>query len=273
MSEVLKVSRSGYYTWLKEEKTRIEKETALDDEIQEVFEMSQETYGSPRIYDEFQKRNIEVSQSTIARRMRTLEIRPKRKKKFKKTTDSNHKFRISPNVLDRNFSVEKLGKVWVSDITYIRLKASFVFLTTVIDLADRSVVGWSLSSNMTDMDTTIAALKKALKNRRIEEKLIFHSDRGSQYASNDFRKLIKDNKMIQSMSRKGNCWDNAVAESFFKTIKVESLYRYKFETMSEVYSVVFDYIDGWYNTCRIHSTLGGKSPNEMFEFLNSKEAA
>ena len=273
MSEVLKVSRSGYYDWLRDEKARKEKETVLDDEIKEVFEMSQETYGSPRIYDELQKRNIEVSQSTIARRMRTLEITPKRKKRFKKTTDSKHDFKISPNVLNRNFSVEKLGKVWVSDITYIRIKASFVFLTTVIDLADRCVVGWNLSSNMTDMDTTIAALKKALKNRKIDEGLIFHSDRGSQYASNDFRKLIKDNKMIQSMSRKGNCWDNAVAESFFKTIKVESLYRYKFETMSEVYSVVFEYIDGWYNTCRIHSTLGGKSPNEMFQFLKSKEAA
>ncbi len=273
MSEVLEVSRSGYYTWLRNKKTRENKEASLDDKIIEVFEMSQQTYGSPRVHEEFQKRNIEVSQSTIARRMRTLEITPKRKKKFKKTTDSNHDFKISPNVLDRKFSVKTPGKVWVSDLTYIRIKDSFVYLTTVIDLADRNVVGWSLSSNMTDSDTTIAALKKALKNRKIDKKLIFHSDRGSQYASNDFRKLIKDNKIIQSMSRKGNCWDNAVAESFFKTIKVESLYRYKFGNMAEVYSVVFDYIDGWYNSCRIHSTLGGKSPNEMFEILTSKKAA
>lgn len=273
MSKVLKVSSSGYYTWFKTEKNREVKMTSLDCEIIEVFELSKGTYGSPRVHEEFQKRDIEISQSTIARRMRTLEISPKRKKKFKKTTDSNHDFKISPNVLDRNFSVEKLGKVWVSDITYIRMKASFVYLTTVIDLADRSVVGWNLSTNMTDMDTTIAALKKALRNRKVDEQLIFHSDRGSQYASNEFRKLIKDNKMIQSMSRKGNCWDNAVAESFFKTIKVECLYRYKFETISEVYSVVFNYIDGWYNTCRIHSTLDGKSPNEMFEFLNTRKAA
>ena len=254
MSEVLKISRSSYYSWLRNKKAREEKESSLDDKIIEVFGMSRQTYGSPRVYDEFQKQNIEVSQSTIARRMRLLEITPKRKKKYKKTTDSNHEFRISPNVLDRKFSVKKPGEIWVSDLTYIGIKDSFVYLTTVIDLADRNVVGWSLSSNMTDSETTIAALKKAIENRKINEKLIFHSDRGSQYASNDFRKLLKDNKMIQSMSRKGNCWDNAVAESFFKTIKVESLYRYKFETMAEVYSVVFDYIDGWYNSCLLYTS-------------------
>ncbi len=138
-----------------------------------------------------------------------------------------------------------------------------------MDLADRMVVGWNLSNNMTDEHTTIAALKKAIKNRPIESGLIFHSDRGSQYASDDFRKLLKNNKCIQSMSRKGNCWDNAVAESFFKTIKVESLYRYKFETIEQVSSVVFDYIDGWYNTKRIHSALDGKSPSEMFDFLRA----
>ena len=214
-----------------------------------------------------------MSESTVARRMKSLKITPKLKKKFKNTTDSNHDLAISPNQLNREFTVSELGKVWVSDITYIRIKHSFVYLTTVIDLADRMVVGWNLSSDMTDENTTIAAFKKAVKNRPISPGLIFHSDRGSQYASKDFRDLLGGEKCIQSMSRKGNCWDNAVAESFFKTIKVESLYRHKFENADEVYSAIFDYIDGWYNTRRIHSTLGGLSPREMSIILSANEAA
>jgi len=273
MSEVLEVSRSGYYTWLKFKKEKEAKKVLLDTQIREAFEASRQIYGSPRIKDALKKKEVEISKSTVARRMKELGITPPRKKKFKKTTDSTHDYRISPNILNREFSVSIPGKVWVSDLTYIRVKDSFVYLTTVIDLADRSVVGWHLSDNMMDLDTTIAALEKALKNRKIGPGLIFHSDRGSQYASDDFRNLLSEHKCVQSMSRKGNCWDNAVAESFFKTIKVESLYRYKFETMEEVYSVVFDYIDGWYNTCRMHSTLGGKSPSEMFEFLKVVEAA
>jgi len=273
MSEVLKVSKSGYYTWLKSNKKKETKLVLLDTQIKEVFDASRQTYGSPRIKEELEKKDVEVSKSTVARRMKAIGITPPRKKKYKKTTDSKHNYRISPNVLNREFSVKKLGTVWVSDLTYIRLKDSFVYLTTVIDLADRSVVGWNLSDNMMDIDTTIAAFKKAVKNRKIGPGLIFHSDRGSQYASDDFRDLLNEHKCIQSMSRKGNCWDNAVAESFFKTIKVESLNRYKFETIEEVYSVVFDYIDGWYNTCRIHSTLAGKSPSQMFDFLNTAKAA
>ena len=273
MSEVLGVSRSGYYTWLKNKDEKEAKVELLDAQIKKVFDASRQTYGSPRVKDALEKKKVDVSKSTVARRMKEKKLTPPRKKKYKKTTDSTHNYRISPNILNREFEVNVPGKVWVSDLTYIRVKDSFVYLTTVIDLADRSVVGWHLSDNMMDWDTTIAAFNKALKNRKIEPGLIFHYDRGSQYASDDFRKLISKNKCIQSMSRKGDCWDNAVAESFFKTIKVESLYRYKFETIEEVYSVVFDYIDGWYNTCRIHSTLGGKSPSEMFDFLKVAEAA
>jgi len=245
----------------------------LDTLIKEIFDASRQNYGSPRVKLELEKREVAVSKSTVARRMKVKGITPPRKKKYKKTTDSTYSYKISPNILNREFKVKTPGKVWVSDITYIVLKDSFVYLTTVIDLADRSVVGWNLSHNMTDLDTTIAAFNKALKNWKIEPGLIFHSDRGSQYASDDFRKLISDNNCIQNISRKGNCWDNAVAESFFKTIKVESLYRYKFESIEEIYTVLFDYIDGWYNTCRIHSTLGGKSPSKMFEFLKAGEAA
>lgn len=273
MSEVLDVSKSGYYKYLRN-KSQMEPEIdELDNKIKAAFEDSKETYGSPRIYLALQKQRIEISESTVARRMRILEITPKVKKKFKNTTDSKHDMPIAPNILNREFEVSEPGCVWVGDITYIRLRHSFVYLTTVIDLADRMVVGWSLSDNMTDKHTTIAAFENALKNRPIKKGLIFHSDRGSQYASNDFRNVLAENNCIQSMSRKGNCWDNAVAESFFKTIKSESLNRYQFETIQEVYSVVFRYIDGWYNTLRIHSANGGLSPREMYALLTYEKLA
>ncbi len=267
MSEVLGVSRSGYYKWLSRSPLIFKRTEYLDALIIEQFELSRSTYGSPRVYDALTIESIDTSKSTVARRMKALNITPKRKKRFKHTTDSKHGKKISPNILNRQFEVAELGKAWVSDITYIAMKTGFVYLTTVLDLADRTVVGWQLSDNMTDTNTSIAAFNKALQNRPITEGLIFHSDRGSQYASDDFRTLIKKHKCIQSMSRKGNCWDNAVAESFFKTIKVEELYHHKFESKEEVYSAVFDYIDGWYNTKRIHTTLGGKSPLEMAVLL------
>ena len=239
----------------------------LDNQIKEAFDSSRSTYGSPRIYEALKKKSIRTSKSTVARRMKALKISPRKKKRFKHTTDSTHNKRISPNLLNQCFKATELGQIWVSDITYIALQSGFVYLTSVIDLADRMVVGWSLSSTMTDQATTIAAFKNAVNNRPIKEGLIFHSDRGSQYASDDFRVLLKQHQCLQSMSRRGNCWDNAVAESFFKTIKVEELYHHRFESIQQVYSVVFDYIDGWYNTLRIHSTLGGKSPSQMANFL------
>ncbi len=273
MSKVLEVGRSSFYKWRKNKASYVEKETILNEQIKTVFEDSRSTYGSPRIHIELQKMKIDISESTVARRMKDLGITPKLKKKFKNTTDSNHDLKVSPNILNREFTYTELGRAWVSDITYIRVQHSFVYLTTVIDIADRMVVGWSLSDNMIDEDTVIAAFKKAVKNRPIYPGLIFHSDRGSQYASNEFRKLLDKEKCIQSMSRKGNCWDNAVAESFFKTIKVESLYRYKFTNVQQVYSAIFDYIDGWYNTKRIHSSLDGRSPIEMAEILAAKLVA
>jgi len=273
MSEVLGVGRSSYYKWRKNKDSNVEKEAVLNQQIKTVFEDSRSTYGSPRVHLELQKMKVDISESTVARRMRSMEITPKLKKKFKNTTDSNHDLKISPNILNREFTFTELGRAWVSDITYIRVQDSFIYLTTVIDLADRMIVGWNLSNNMTDEDTVIAAFKKAVENRPICPGLIFHSDRGSQYASNEFRKLLDKEKCIQSMSRKGNCWDNAVAESFFKTIKVESLYRHKFKNVQEVYSAIFDYIDGWYNTKRIHSSLDGRSPREMAEILAAKSVA
>ena len=273
MSKILEVGKSSFYKWRKNKDSIAEKEMDLNQQIIGAFEGSRSTYGSPRVHQALQKLDVKISESTVARRMKSLKISPKLKKKFKKTTDSNHDLKISPNILNREFIFTELGRAWVSDITYIRVRHYFIYLTTVIDLADRMVVGWNLSDNMTDEDTVIAAFKKAVRNRPILPGLIFHSDRGSQYASNEFRKLLDQEKCVQSMSRRGNCWDNAVAESFFKTIKVESLYRHKFENNQEVYSAIFDYIDGWYNTKRIHSSLGGKSPREMAEILAARSVA
>jgi putative transposase len=272
MCEVLGVSTSGYYYWQAELKDDC-KIADLDAQIKTVFEESRETYGSLRIVKVLQQKGVEVSESEVARRMRALEITPAMKKRFKSTTDSKHDMPTAANILNRSFKVSEIGRVWVSDITYIRVGDSFVYLTTVIDLADRMVIGWSLSKDMTDKNTVIMAFKRALINRKLEVGAIFHSDRGSQYASKAFRQLLRDNLCIQSMSRKGNCWDNAVAESFFKTIKTESLYRYKFSSFNQVYSTVFDYIDGWYNTMRIHSALGDKSPQQMSLYLNAKKMA
>ena len=273
MCQVLSVSRSGYYKW-RNKAPMISKKLAEENaEILSIFNSSRRTYGSPRVAEKMNQFAQKLSESTIARRMRDLGISPQLKRKYKKTTDSKHDKAISPNLLDRKFEVDELGCYWVSDITYIRVQDSFVYLTTVIDLADRMVVGWSLSNNTTDKDTVMSAFNKALENRPILPGLVFHSDRGSQYASKDFRDLLASNRCIQSMSRKGNCWDNAVAESFFKTIKVESLYRFKFKNMDQVYLAIFDYIDGWYNTVRIHSSLGGKSPKEMTDYLKLCGAA
>ena len=163
--------------------------------------------------------------------------------------------------------------MWVRDITYIRVVNAFVYLTTVIDLADRSVVGWHLSETMTDEETTIAAFIKALEQRELKPGAMFHSDRGVQYASKAFRKILAAYDCVQSMSRKGNCWDNAVAESFFKTIKSEALNHYNFTSIEQVYAVVFDYIDGWYNTQRMHSSLGYLSPNEKYLELQTNKTA
>jgi len=225
MCKVFKVSKSGYYKWLTVKKDMAFKRNQIDNRIKKSFADSNQSYGSPRIALDINKDEYVCSESTIARRMKALNIAARKKTKFINTTDSNHGFEIKPNLLDRNFESDQMGKVWVSDITYIRVKDYWMYLTTVIDLADRMIVGWSLSPSMTTNSTVISAFKNAIAYRMPESNFIFHSDRGVQYASHEFCELIQLMDGRQSMSRKGNCWDNAVAESFFKTIKVECIYR------------------------------------------------
>ena len=172
------------------------------------------------------------------------------------TTDSRHNYPVVENKLNRDFQVDGTGEVWVSDLTYIKTSEGWLYLTVIIDLGDRKVVGWSLSRSLKASDTTVPAWIMAVNNRPITQKLIFHSDRGVQYACNEFTNLLRGYKLVErSMSRKGDCWDNAVSESFFKTLKVECVYQNNYKTREKAALSIFEYIAAWYNTGRIHSTL------------------
>ena len=277
MCAAFKVSRSGYYSWLcrKDSKRTLENK-ALTSKIISIHEESRRTYGSPMITQVLKRDCIHVSRPRVARLMKNAQIQSKRHRKFVVTTNSNHKYPIVENKLNREFHARSLGEVWVSDITYIQTKEGWLYLTTVIDLADRKVIGWSLSKTMKACDTSIAAYNMAIKNRPIVSELIFHSDRGIQYACTEFKTLLESNtKVIRSMSRKGNCWDNAVAESFFKTLKTEMVYHKKFETRAQAKLEIFDYIEVWYNRKRRHSALDYMTPVQMEKIMmkNKTEAA
>lgn len=195
----------------------------LEDKIKAIYFDKKQRYGSPRITVELLDDGIKVSRKTVAKYMKNMGLRSKIGKKFKATTDSKHAHKIMDNVLDRNFKASEPSKVWVSDITYIHTKEGFLYLTPILDLYDRKCIGWSISDGMKTEETSLAAWKIAIKHRKLSLGLIFHSDRGVQYACEKFSNTLDSNKIItRSMSRKGNCWDNAVAESFFKTLKIRA---------------------------------------------------
>lgn len=276
MCKVLNVSRSGYYSWLKNAPSKREVENhKILTHIRQIYSESRNTYGSPRITAELRNRNIFVSRPRVARLMKKANIRSKTVKKFKITTDSKHQYQIMDNKLNRAFKVDRIGKVWVSDITYIPTAQGWLYLTIIMDLADRRVIGWSISDSMKASDTVIPAWKMAIVNRPISDELIFHSDRGVQYCCNAFAILLETYpKVSRSMSKKGDCWDNAVAESFFKTIKTELIYDQKFLTRHHAKLEIFDYIEIWYNRKRLHSALGYRSPDGFEKLLfNYKNAA
>jgi len=263
MAEVLQVSKSRYYSWLKEPSVKIIKDQYLEPKIMKIFETNRETYGSPRISDALKDEGIICGVNRTARIMKNMDIKASTKKKFIVTTDSNHDYPIAPNIVDRNFTVERPNEVWVSDITYIWTHEGWLYLCVILDLFSRLVVGYSMSVNI-DTHLVSAALKMALISRNPDDGLIFHSDRGSQYASHDFRDLLENNGIIQSMSRKGNCWDNACAESFFSTLKKEEVYRRSYKTRKDARISIFEYIATFYNNIRKHSFLDYLSP-ESFE--------
>ncbi len=274
MCKVFEVSRSGYYNWLhrKASKRSLENQF-LKERITMIHTESKQCYGSPKITRILNKETKWASRPRVARIMQSLNLRSKIKRKFKVTTTSNHSLPVYDNLLNRDFAANDLGEKWVSDITYIWTTEGWLHLTTIIDLADRKVIGWSLSDTLTAEATVIPAWNKALKNRSIKPGLIFHSDRGIQYACSAFKSELDKQKNIQincSMSRKGNCWDNAVAESFFKILKSEIGYNVKFETRKQASLAIFEFIEIWYNRKRIHGSLGHKTPIEMENELLNK---
>lgn len=264
MCKCFKVSKNAFYQWRRKEqepKAKSHKEW-LKSEIKEVFDDNYQIYGSHRIAKVLQRKGFQISRSYVARLMKEMGLKSILRRKFIVTTDSKHEYQVADNVLNRNFHTEELGEIWVSDITYIKVNSQWVYLTTMIDLADRKVVGWSLSQDMTTENTVIRAWTNARNCRSITSDFMLHSDRGIQYACNKTKEIFSfHRKAKQSMSRKGNCWDNAVAESFFKSIKYEWLNRFKFTDFLQVYDSVKEYID-WYNTKRLHSSLGYMTPLE-----------
>jgi putative transposase len=261
LCKVVKVSKSGYYKWLKEGLSKAEqRREKLLERIMEIFEDSRETYGSPRIYQQLRSEGFRCNHKTVENLMRKHEIRPKRKRKFVATTDSKHSEPISPNVLSREFTVEEPDEVWVSDITYIETAQGWLYLCVFIDLYSRMVVGWSMSANM-KAELVVDAFQMGVE-RRGRAPIVGHSDRGSQYASNLFRDELALYDCIQSMSRKGDCWDNAVAESFFGTLKQELIHRKFYKSRIEASTDIFDYVEIFYNKKRRHSTLNYLTPEE-----------
>lgn len=270
MCKVLKVSQSGFYRWKQTIiSKRNERMNLIKEKITTIYFESKQRYGSPRITIELNILGYKISRITVAKYMNQLGLRSKLSKKFKVTTDSKHSYLMVENVLNRQFSASEPSKVWVSDITYIYTKEGFMYLTTIIDLYDRKIIGWSLSNGMSTDETSLAAWKMAIKNRSVTTRLIFHSDRGIQYANHKFANILGSYKVTRSMSRKGNCWDNAVAESFFKSLKTELIYGNKLISKVQMKLEIFEYIEIWYNRKRRHSALNYKTINEFNNQTNN----
>ena len=274
MAAVLEVSTSGYYAWRNRQISGVKAgPDLLDEAIRASYVASHRTYGSPRIAADLAKQSIRTSPATVARRMIRLGISARRKVGYIHTTQADPDAVPPPNLLDRDFEAERVNAKWVSDLTYFDIQGQWHYLTAVIDLADRSVVGWTISANMTTECTTQAALRRAVDKRDPPPGMIFHSDRGSQYTSTLFTEELELIGAQQSMSRRGNCWDNAVAESFFKTLKSECIDRHTFTSYEQAQRIIFRYVEGWYNTCRIHTSLGNLTPSEMYELKIQSAAA
>ena len=262
------MSRSGYYSWLSRcESERSQANRRLLSDIRMVHDRSRKTYGSPRVTAELHAQGVCCGENRVARLMRENGIRSKRRRKYRVTTNSKHNLPVAPNLLARQFTVDCPNAVWVSDITYIWTSEGWLYLAGVVDLYSRMVVGWSMSNRITG-DLTLDALNQALGRRRPNPGLLHHSDRGSQYAAGDYRKLLKVHQATCSMSRKADPWDNAPMESFFGTLKTELIYQEKFSTREEAKVKIFEYIEVFYNRERRHSSLGNKSPLD-FERMDS----
>ena len=262
MCKALEVSSSGFYDWFhRPESNRQMANQELDRQIMELWQGSKKRKGYPMILQDLRAMGQRVGKNRVARRMRTLGIRSVVRRKFKVTTNSKHAFPVAPNLLDRKFIVAEPNKVWVTDITYLRIAGEWLYLVVFIDLYSRCIVSWTLSRSL-EHAFVLAALQKAVWRFKPEPGLIIHSDRGVQYACDAFRMALKEHGCIQSMSRKGNCWDNAVAESFFAVLKTELIYQNEYSSAKEAEKALFEYIEVDYNRKRRHSTIGYMIPYE-----------
>jgi transposase InsO family protein len=274
LCKVLGVSRSGFYAW----EERGPSARSLDDEklsvqIKAIYKANDGRYGSPRIHAELVAAGIAVSRKRVARLMTELGLESRRKRRFKATTDSKHGLPVAENVLDRKFEVDAPDVAWVTDITYVWTSEGWLYLAAILDLFSRRVVGFAMSERI-DRALVLDALRVAVGRRLPNAGLVHHSDRGSQYASNDYRDALDELGVVCSMSRKGNCWDNAVAESFFATLKTELIYPRRFATRAKAREAIFDFIEGFYNPRRRHSTLGYLSPIDFeLKFLEKNMSA
>ena len=263
MCKILNVSRSRYYVWRNNlVSKRANDDAFLTQKIKAIFVEGRENYGTRSIQSRLQQSGIKISRKRITRLMQLSGLQCKIKRKFKVTTDSNHKLYIAPNLLQRQFYVDSPNRVWAGDITYIPTKNGFLYLATVMDLYSRKIVGWSMN---TSLKTSLVndALTMAIWSRKPRKGLIWHSDRGSQYCAKSHRAILQDHKIIQSMSRKGDCWDNATSESFFSTLKREMPQMGNFVDQKQAKAAIFEYIEVFYNRIRAHSTIGYLAPAEF----------
>ena len=260
LCSALDVSRSGYSKWRKAVPSRRAREDErLAAHVRAIHQRSRRTYGSPRVHAELRAQGHHVSKKRVERLMRESGIAARRKRRFRVTTESGHGLPVARNVLARRFNADELDDAWVGDITYVWTAQGWLYLAVLLDLCSRRVVGWSLRPSLSG-ELAIEALNMALARRQPPRGLVHHTDRGCQYAAHDYRDILAKNGIVCSMSRRANCWDNAVAESFFATLKMELVYRLDFTTFSEARRAIADYIDGFYNLERRHSALGYVSP-------------
>ena len=269
---ILNVSRSGYYDWRNRGMSQQQMANAvLDVHIQRIYKEHAGRYGYRRICVVLCDLGISASFERIRRRMKRLKLRGIQSRKFKQTTNSKHNLPIKPNLLEQNFITVKANQAWVGDITYIRVKQQWLYLAVILDLYSRKVIGWAFGERINAKLVT-DSLKAALRNRGYPTGVIVHTDRGSQYCSKVYQKLIQSYQLQASMSGKGNCYDNAACESFFHTLKVEYVYQHYFATIEQARTMIFWFIEVYYNRKRKHSTIGYKSPVN-FELANLKSAA
>lgn len=266
MARVLEVSRSGFYAWLtRESSPREQEDQKLVDEMADIQEkVAKYRYGSPRMTVEMRNRGYRVGHNRVARLMRANGLAARRRRKFRTTTNSDHAHEPAPNLVNREFRPEKPNQVWASDLTYIATGEGWLYLCVILDLYSRRVIGWAISKSL-GTDTVLHALWMAITRRGNPRGVIFHSDRGVQYASVKFRRVLRRRGFLQSMSRRGDCWDNACAESFFKSLKSELIGKTIFAGRREAMQAIFEYIEMFYNRIRLHSTLGYVSPADFEE--------